>query len=80
MQGETLLRVHVLSVSPFHNSIIHLVTDFERQCRMEVLLVVLVCMVVIQLRGGVGIVVLQSSPMVGRNYSPSIFLELSPSR
>ena len=35
------LGVHVLSVSRFHNSIIELVTDSKRECRMEVLLVVL---------------------------------------
>ena len=67
VNGETLLRVQLLSVSPFHKSIIELVTYPERECRVEFLLVVLVCMVVIQLGGGVGIIVLWSSPMVGRN-------------
>ena len=42
VHGETLLRVHVLSVSPFHKSIIELVTDFERVCRLEAYLLYLV--------------------------------------
>ena len=57
----------VLSVSHFHKSIIELVTDSKRECRVKVLIVVLVCMVVIKLRGGFGIVVLRSSSRVGRN-------------
>ena len=67
MHGETLPRVHVLSGSYFHKSIIELVTESERECCAEVLLAIIVCMVVIQLMGGVGIVVLRSSPIVGRS-------------
>ena len=44
---ETLLWVHVLSSYPFHNFVIELVTESEREFHVEDLLVVLVCMVVI---------------------------------
>ena len=70
---ETLLWAHVLSASHFHKSIIELVTESEKECCVEVLLAILVCMVVIQLRGGVGIVVLRSSPMVGRSWFSKFF-------
>ena len=57
----------MLSVSLFYKSIIELATDSRRECRIEVLLVVLVCMVVIQLGGGVELVVVLLSSMVGRS-------------
>ena len=42
VHGENLLRVQFLSVSPFHKSIIELVTESERECRMEAYLLQLV--------------------------------------
>ena len=56
----------MLSVSLFYKSIIELVTELRRECHVEVLLDVLVCMVVIHLKGGVELVVALLSSMVGR--------------
>ena len=81
MHGETLLRVHVLSVFPFHKSIIELVMGSERVCPMEVLLVVLVCMMLIfWLRVELGLWFCGALLWLGGTNSPSIFPTLSSSR
>ena len=73
VHGETVLWVHVLIVSLFHKSITGIVTDFEREFRMQALCGVLVCMVVIYLGGGVELAFALLCSIAGRTHSSSIF-------
>ena len=57
----------MLIVSLFHKFIFDLVTDSEREFCMESSRGVLVCMVVIHLKGGVELAIALLSSIVGRN-------------